>query len=50
MAQGFLQRPDIDYKEIYSPVMVAITFKFLIVLVVSKTLDRLLMNVVTTYL
>ena len=50
IAQGFLQRLDIDYKETYYPVMVAITFKFLIGLVVSKTLDRLLMNVVITYI
>ena len=28
VAQGFSQRPDIDYEETYSPVMDAITFHF----------------------
>ena len=50
MAQGFLQRPDIDYKETYSPVMDAITFRFFISLVVTKNLDMRLMDVVTAYL
>ena len=31
VAQGFSQRPGIDYEETYSPVMDAITFRFLIV-------------------
>ena len=30
VAQGFLQRPSIDYEETYSHVMNAITFRFLI--------------------
>ena len=38
VAQGFLQRPGIDYDETYSPVMDAITFRYLISLVVSKKL------------
>jgi len=50
VAQGFSQRPNIDYEEIYSPVMDAITFRFLICLVVLKTLDMCLIDVVTTYL
>ena len=50
MAQGFSQRPGIDYEETYSPVIDAITFRYLISLVVSKGLDMLLMDVVTTYL
>ena len=50
MAQGFSQRPDIDYKETYSPVMDAITFRFFISLVVTKNLDMRLMDVVTAYL
>ncbi|MES7295863.1 reverse transcriptase domain-containing protein, partial [Cutibacterium acnes] len=29
MAQGFSQRPGIDYDETYSPVMDAITFRYL---------------------
>ena len=50
MAQGFSQRPGIDYEETYSPVMDAITFRYLISLAVSEGLDTCLMNVVTTYL
>jgi hypothetical protein len=34
VAQGFSQRPNIDYEETYSPVMDAITFRILIGLVV----------------
>ncbi|KAL6319511.1 hypothetical protein AAG906_014187 [Vitis piasezkii] len=36
VAQGFSQRPGIDYEETYSPVMDAITFRFLISLAVSE--------------
>ena len=50
VAQGFSQRPGIDYEETYSPVMNAITFCFLISLTISKWLDMHLMNVITTYL
>ena len=50
MAQGFSQRLDIDYEETYSPIMDAITFRFLISLVIIKNLDMRLMDVVTTYL
>ena len=50
MAQGFSQRPRIDYEETYSPVMDAITFRYLISLEVSEGLDMRLMDVVTTYL
>ncbi|KAL6340084.1 hypothetical protein AAG906_038919 [Vitis piasezkii] len=39
VAQGFLQRPSIDYEEAYSPIMDAITFHFLISLVVLEGLD-----------
>ena len=35
VAQGFSQRPGIDYEETYSPVMDVITFRYLISLVVS---------------
>ena len=48
--QGFSQKPDIDYEETYSPVMNAITCRFLISLVVSKGLDMRLMDVITVYL
>ena len=50
MAQGFSQRPGISYEETYSPVMDAITFRYLISLTVSKGLDMRLMDVVTSYL
>ena len=50
MAQGFSLRPGIDYEETYSPVMDAITFRYLISLAVSEGLDMRLMDVVTTYL
>ncbi|RVW67129.1 Valencene synthase [Vitis vinifera] len=44
VAQGFSQRPGIDYEETYSPVMDVITFRFLISLAVSKGLDMRLMD------
>ena len=50
VAQGFSQRPGIDYDETYSPVMDAITFRYLISLTVSKKLEMRLMDVVTAYL
>jgi hypothetical protein len=50
VAQGFLQKPGIDYEETYSPVVDTITFRFLISLVVTESLDMRLMDVVTTYL
>ena len=46
----FSQRPGIDYEETYSPVMDAITFRYLISLAVSESLEMRLMDVVTTYL
>ena len=39
IAQGFSQRPVIDYDETYSPVMDVITFRYLISLVVSEKLS-----------
>ena len=50
VAQGFSQKPDIDYEETFSPVMNAITYHFLISLAVLKGLDMRLMNVITVYL
>ena len=50
IAQGFSQRPGIDYEKAYSPVMNAITFRYLISLTVSEGLDMHLMDVVTAYL
>ena len=50
MAQGFSQRPEIDYEETYSHVLDATTFRYLICFAASKGLDMRLMDVVTTYL
>ena len=38
VAQGFSQRPRIDYEETYSPIMDTITYHFLISLVVPEKL------------
>ena len=50
VAQGFTQRPGIDFDETYSLVMSGITFRYLISLAVQKGLSMHLMDVVTTYL
>ena len=50
VAQGFSQRPEIDYEETYSPVIDAITFRFLMSLAANKNLEMRLMDVVTAYL
>ena len=50
VAQGFSQRPGINYEETYSPVIDTITFRFLMNLAVSERLDMRLMDVITTYL
>jgi hypothetical protein len=50
VAQGFTQRPGIDFNETYSPVMSAITFQYLISLVVQNRLSMQFMDVVTAYL
>ena len=46
VAQGFTQRPSIDFNETYSPVMSGITFQYLISLVVQNHLSIQLMDVV----
>jgi hypothetical protein len=50
VAQGFTQRPDIDFNKIYSLVMNRITFQYLISLATQKRLSLQLMDVVTVYL
>ncbi|CAM8919718.1 unnamed protein product [Rhodiola kirilowii] len=50
VAQGFSQRPGIDFEETYSPVMDGITFRYLISLAVHERLNMHLMDVVTAYL
>jgi hypothetical protein len=49
-AQGFTQRPNIDFNETYSPVMNRITFHYLIYLAIQNHLSLQLMDVVTAYL
>ena len=50
VAQGFSQRSGIDYKERYSPVVDAITLRYLISLAIRENLEMRLMDVVTAYL
>jgi hypothetical protein len=50
VAQGFMQGPDIDFNETYSPVMNRITFRYLICLATQKRISLQLMDVMTTYL
>ncbi|KAL0796991.1 hypothetical protein Bca101_068368 [Brassica carinata] len=50
VAQGFSQRPGINYEETYSPVVDETTFRFLISLTIRENLDMRLMDVVTAYL
>ena len=44
VAQGFTQRPGVDYEETYSPVMGGITFRYLISLAVNLNLKMKLMQ------
>src|SRR5688500_6911953 len=44
------QNPGIDYNETYFPVMIGITFRYLISLAVQNHLSLQLMDVVTAYL
>nr|AAS79613.1 putative copia-like polyprotein [Ipomoea trifida] len=50
VAQGFTQRPGIDFEQTYSPVIDGISFRYLISLAVNMKLDMQLMDVVTAYL
>jgi hypothetical protein len=50
VAQGFTQRPDIDYDETYSPVMSGTMFRYLISLTAGLILKMQMMDVVTAYL
>ena len=50
VAQGFFQRPSTDYEETYSPLMDAITLRYLISFTVHEQLEMHLMDVVTAYL
>jgi hypothetical protein len=48
VAQGFTQRPNIDFNETHSLVMSGITFRYLISLAVQNHLSIQLMDVVTS--
>ena len=50
VAQGFMQRPSVDFNKTYSPLMSGITFLYLISLVVQNHLSMQLMDIVTAYL
>lgn len=50
VAQGFTQRPSIDYNETYSPIMSGTTFRYLISLAAGLNLKMQMMDVVTAYL
>ena len=50
VAQGFSQRPGIDFDKTYSPVMDTISFRFLLALTVQLSLHIFLLYVVTAYL
>ena len=50
VAQGFTQRPGIDYDETYSPVLSGITFRYLIYMTANLNLKIQLRDVVTVYL
>jgi len=50
VAQGFSQRPGIDYDETYSTVMSGITFRYLISMAAGMNHKMQLMDVVTAYL
>jgi hypothetical protein len=50
VAQGFTQRPNIDFNETYSPIINGIIFCYLISLAKEKHMSLQLMDVVTAYL
>ena len=50
VAQGFSQRPGIDFDQTYSPVMDTISFRFLLALTVQLSLHIYLLDVVTACL
>jgi hypothetical protein len=50
VAQGFSQRPGVDYTFTYSPVMDSGTFRYFLGMAVQYSLDTQLLDVVTAYL
>ena len=49
VAQGFTQRPRIDFHFTYSPIMDSGTFRYLLGMAVQYSLDTQLLDVVTAY-
>lgn len=50
VAQGFTQRPGVDYKQTYSLVMDSTSFRYILSLAVQLSLETRLLDVVTAYL
>jgi hypothetical protein len=50
VAQGFTQRPSIDFNETYFSAINGITFRYLIFLTTQKHLSLQLMGIMTVYL
>lgn len=50
VAQGFNQRPKVDFDQTYSPVMDCSSFRYLLALAVQLSLATKLLDVVTAYL
>ena len=50
VAQGFTQRPGVDYTSTYSPVMDSTTFRYLLGMAVQYMLEKQLLDVVPAYL
>jgi hypothetical protein len=50
VAQGFNQRPGVDFDQTYSPVMDTTSFRYLLALAVQLSLATQLLDVVTAYL
>lgn len=49
VAKSFSRKPDIDHK-MFSPIVDAVTFQFLVSLATFEGLDMYLMDIVTAYL
>ena len=50
VAQGFTQRPRIDFQFTYSPVMDSGTFRYLLGMAIQYSLDTQLLDMITAYL
>ena len=50
VAQGYTQKPGINFEQTYSPVMDSTSFRNLLSLAVQMALETRLLDVITTYL